>query len=145
MSFSALHLFDLPLLRPAVNFNDSGTVKILLRARTELGELKGYSSALPNPMLLLSPAVLKESVISSRIENINTTVESVLQMQLFPEIEQQKPEKEALHPAATHFVIVNLTVSIIAEAKTPIPSPRNMRTGSWKLPSNSCTDGAVRT
>lgn len=97
MSFSAIHPFDLPLLPPAVDFNDPGTVKILLKARTELGELKGYSSALPNPMLLLSPAVLKESVISSRIENINTTVESVLQMQLFPEIEQQKPEKEVLH------------------------------------------------
>jgi Fic family protein len=97
MSFSAIYPFDLPLLPPSVDFNDLETTKILLRARTELGELKGYSSALPNPMLLLSPAVLKESVVSSRIENINTTVENVLQMQLFPEIEQQKPEKEVLH------------------------------------------------
>lgn len=97
MSFSAIYPFDLPLLPPAVDFNDSETTKILLKARTELGELKGYSSALPNPLLLLSPAVLKESVVSSQIENINTTVESVLQMQLFPEIERQKPEKEVLH------------------------------------------------
>lgn len=97
MSFSAIHPFDLPLLPPAAEFNDPGTIKTLLKARTELGELKGYSSALPNPMLLLSPAVLKESVVSSRIENINTTVENVLQMQLFPEIEQRQPEKEVLH------------------------------------------------
>lgn len=97
MSFSAIHPFDLPFLPPAVSFNDPETIKILLKARTELGELKGYSSALPNPMLLLSPAVLKESVISSQIENINTTIENVLQMQLFPEAEQRKPEKEVLH------------------------------------------------
>lgn len=97
MSFSAIHPFDLPLLPPAADFNDPETTKILLKARTELGELKGYSSALPNPMLLLSPAVLKESVVSSRIENINTTAENVFRMQLFPEIEQQKPEKEVLH------------------------------------------------
>ncbi|MCX6143136.1 MAG: Fic family protein, partial [Ignavibacteriales bacterium] len=57
----------------------------------------GYSRALPNPMLLLSPAVLRESVASSNIENINTTVEQVLQMQLFPEAEQKKPDKEVLH------------------------------------------------
>lgn len=97
MSFPAIHPFDLPHLPPAGDFSDRGTMKILLKARTELGELKGYSSALPNPMLLLSPAVLKESVVSSRIENINTTVENVLQGQLFPEIEQQQPEKEVLH------------------------------------------------
>ncbi len=97
MSFSAIYPFDLPLLPPAADFNDPETTKVLMKARTELGELKGYSSALPNPMLLLSPAVLKESVASSRIENINTTVENVLQMQLFPEIERQKPEKEVLH------------------------------------------------
>lgn len=97
MSFSAIHPFDLPFLPPFADFNGPDTIKILLKARTELGELKGYSSALPNPMLLLSPAVIKESVISSRIENINTTVENVLQMQLFPEAEQRKPEKEVLH------------------------------------------------
>ncbi len=105
MSFSAIRPFDpaqgkpfdLPFLPPFGNFTDPETIKILLKARTELGELKGYSSALPNPMLLLSPAVLKESVKSSQIENISTTVENVLQVQLFPEAEQRKPEKEVLH------------------------------------------------
>ena len=68
----------------------------MLRTRTELGELNGYSHSLPNPMLLLSPAVIRESVASSNIENINTTVERVLQMQLFPESEQRQPDKEVL-------------------------------------------------
>lgn len=68
----------------------------LIKARTELGELKGYSFALPNPMLLLSPAILRESVASSGIENINTTVEKVLEQQLFPETDQKIENKEVL-------------------------------------------------
>lgn len=47
-------------------------------------------------MLLLSPAIIKESVASSEIENINTTVEKVLQQQLFPESEQKIENKEVL-------------------------------------------------
>ena len=51
---------------------------------------------LPNPMLLLSPAIIRESVASSGIENINTTVEKVLEQQLFPETEQKSENKEVL-------------------------------------------------
>lgn len=92
--------FRLPPL-PPVEFEMTGEVTlrllpILLKARTELGELKGYASALPNPMLLLSPAIVRESVASSQIENINTTVEEVLQRQLFPESEQRPADKEVL-------------------------------------------------
>jgi len=50
----------------------------------------------PNPMLLLSPAIIRESVASSGIENINTTVEKVLEQQLFPETEQKIENKEVL-------------------------------------------------
>src|SRR5437773_12156548 len=51
---------------------------------------------MPNPMLLLSPAILRESVASSNIENINTTVTEVLQAQLFPEIERPESNREVL-------------------------------------------------
>ena len=85
MSFSATQPFDLPELPPSAICNNETFNRQLLLARTELAELKGYSSSLPNPMLLLSPAIIKESVASSEIENINTTVEKVLQQQLFPE------------------------------------------------------------
>ena len=50
---------------------------------TELGGLKGYFGGLPNPILLLSLAMLRESITSSDIENVNTTVEQALQQQLF--------------------------------------------------------------
>ena len=96
MLFNPTKPFDLPQLPPKLNFRHDSFIDLLLKTRTELGELNGYSFSLPNPLLLLSPAVIKESVASSSIENINTTVEQVLQMQLFPEAEQRKPDKEVL-------------------------------------------------
>lgn len=96
MPFHPTRPFDVPLLPPSVNFRHEKFIDIMLKTRTELGELNGYSYSLPNPMLLLSPTVIKESVASSNIENINTTVERVLQMQLFPEAEQRMPDKEVL-------------------------------------------------
>jgi Fic family protein len=97
MVFDPAIPYDLPILPPKANIRNELFVDVLLKARSELGELNGYSRALPNPSLLLSPAVLRESVASSNIENINTTVEQVLQMQLFPEAEQKKPDKEVLN------------------------------------------------
>jgi Fic family protein len=96
MPFKSTQPFDLPLLPPSLDFRNEKFIDIMLKTRTELGELNGYSHSLPNPMLLLSPTVIKESVASSNIENINTTVEHVLQMQLFPEAEQRVPDKEVL-------------------------------------------------
>jgi Fic family protein len=96
MSFNATYPFALPELPPELNCNNETFTRWLLKARTELGELKGYSYAMPNPMLLLSPAIIRESVASSEIENINTTVEQVLQQQLFPEPEQRIENKEVL-------------------------------------------------
>lgn len=96
MPFDPTIPFDLQPLPPKLNFRHGRFVDLMLKTRTELGELNGYSRSLPNPMLLLSSSVIKESVASSNIENINTTVEEVLRKQLFPESEQGQPEKEVL-------------------------------------------------
>ncbi len=97
MSFSATYPFELPLLPSKINLKSEKLMNLLLKARTEIAELKGYMYAMPNPFLLLSPAILTESVASSKVENINTTVEEVLQQQLFPEAQQKQPNKEVLH------------------------------------------------
>lgn len=96
MSFNATHPFSLPALPPKFRGGNEVFTQLLIKARTELAELKGYSSAIPNPMLLLSPSIIKESVASSEIENINTTVEKVLQQQLFPATEQRPEDKEVI-------------------------------------------------
>lgn len=89
--------FDLPKLPPLeVDFNSPKYLKKLIKARAELAELKGYCEGLPNPLLLLSPAVIKDAVASSEIENIVTTMLEVLQNQVIEESEQRQPDKEVL-------------------------------------------------
>jgi Fic family protein len=96
MSFDPSRPFRPAPLPPPVDLNTPEILRRVAQARSELGELKGLSRALPNALLLLSPAVIRESVASSQIENVNTTVENALQMQLFPEAEQRGPDKEVL-------------------------------------------------
>lgn len=96
MSFNPTYPYDLPLLKPNINFKDPEFQELLILTRAELGELKGFSFSMPNPLLLLSPAILKESLASSEIENVNTTILNVLENQLFPSAEQKPPDKEVL-------------------------------------------------
>jgi Fic family protein len=96
MALNPTQPYDLPQLPPSLNFKHEKFIDVLLQTRTELGELNGYSRSLPNPLLLLSPAVIRESVASSNIENINTTMQEALQAQLFPESERKTTDKEVL-------------------------------------------------
>jgi Fic family protein len=96
ISFNPPKPFDLPLLPPPDIFRSVEVYEILPEVRASLGELKGYAELLPNPMLLLSPAIIKESLASSNIENIHTTLEDVLQQTLFPEVERRPENKEVI-------------------------------------------------
>lgn len=68
----------------------------LKEARVSLAELKAFGFSMPNPLLLLNPVVLRESLASSEIENIHTTLEDVLQNQIFPERERNDQDKKVL-------------------------------------------------
>lgn len=96
MSFHATYPHELAPLPPSIGLTNADFGEQLLKARVELAELKGASGQLPNPELLMAPVIIRESVASSNIENINTTLADVLQWQLFPEAEQRPPDKEVL-------------------------------------------------
>jgi Fic family protein len=110
MNFDPDKPFALPELPPGVEFFDREIYALLPEVRAELGELKGYCGQLPNPMLLLSPAIVKESLASSEIENIHTTLEEVLQQTLFPEAERREENKEVLrYSEAIHWAFASLS------------------------------------
>lgn len=96
MSFDPIYPIQLDLLPPKKPIKNEDFSEILLKSRVELAELKGASGQIPNPFLLTAPLLIRESVESSGIENINTTVANVLENQLLPEDEQNKPDKEVL-------------------------------------------------
>lgn len=83
-------------LPPKRDYLNDEITKELMLARVEIAELKGYCLDYPNPLLLLSPAIIKESLASSEIEDIHTTLIDVLQNSLLPEIERRAADKEVL-------------------------------------------------
>ncbi|WP_167880248.1 Fic/DOC family N-terminal domain-containing protein [Leptospira fletcheri] len=91
--FSPISLSSLP---PEIEFSVPEIYSVLPEFRAALGELKGYAELLPNRLLLLSPVIIKESLASSEIESIHTTLEDVLQQTLFPEAEQRLEDKEVI-------------------------------------------------
>ena len=83
-------------LPPQELFLNDDILRELLQARAQIAELKGYCLDYPNPLLLLSPAIIKESLASSEIENIHTTLIDVFQNSLLPESERRQADKEVL-------------------------------------------------
>ena len=96
MLFDATYPHALASLPPSVPISNSSFGDLLLKARVELAELKGACGQIPNPLLLTAPSVMRESVASSNIEDIRTTLAEALQWQLFPEAERRQPDKEVL-------------------------------------------------
>jgi Fic family protein len=60
-------------------------LKSALKANHHLAKLNGLSQLLPKADLLMAPLLVKESVASSAIENINTTTQKVLQEEAMKE------------------------------------------------------------
>lgn len=94
--FNPIIPHDLALLPPSFDYKNSKFTELRVKARVELAELKAYSMDMPNQLILLAPTILKESLASSGVENINTTMLKVLENQLFPEHEQRHADKEVL-------------------------------------------------
>jgi len=94
---SALYPFDIDLLPPMFHSFDSPILlRAIISARTELAELKGYISGISRPNLFFS-LITQEAVASLVIDNINTTVESVLQQDLLPDDKQDIASRNALY------------------------------------------------
>ena len=79
MSFDPTYAHSLAPLPPSAAISNSVFNDLLLKARVELAELKGACGQIPNPLLLTAPAAMRESVASSNIENIHTTLAEALQ------------------------------------------------------------------
>lgn len=96
---------DLKLLPWDFDFDQKIFLKLAIKATWKLEKLNGFMYLIPNKNILISPLIIKESVESSAIENINTTTEKVLQSQaLWINSKKWWPEKEVLY---YHDAILN--------------------------------------
>lgn len=88
---------ELPLLPWKFDFDNKEFLKLAIKATEEISKLNGLSYLVPNLEILISPLLIKESVESSAIENINTTTLKVLQSKALSIDSVKWPEKEVLH------------------------------------------------
>lgn len=99
MLFDPNKPFELPNLPPELSQEDlfaPDIVQLLIKANSGLAELNGTCRAINNPYILLNIPILQESVASSEIEGIHTTIETALEDQVKSESEQDPSSKEAL-------------------------------------------------
>jgi len=88
---------DLPLLAWRFDYNQIDFLKLAIKATGKLEKLNGLIYLIPNKHILISPLLIKESVESSAIENINTTTIKVLQSKALWWKLISWTEKEVLH------------------------------------------------
>ncbi|MCP4522871.1 MAG: Fic family protein [Candidatus Gracilibacteria bacterium] len=87
---------DLPLLPGIFEYDQKEFLKLAIKASEEVGKLNGLIKLIPNFEILISPFLIKESVKSNEIENINTTTIKVLQQDAINTKNVSGPEKEVL-------------------------------------------------
>lgn len=63
-------------LPPAIKYDDS-LVALISEASLQLGNLSGIGKLIPNPHLLISPYIIREAVLSSKIEGTQASVMDV--------------------------------------------------------------------
>lgn len=87
---------ELPLLPWDFEFDQKEFLKLAIKASEEVWKLNWLIKLIPNFEILISPFLIKESVKSNEIENINTTTIKVLQQEAIKTERISWPEKEVL-------------------------------------------------
>lgn len=99
MRFDPKLPYPLPPLPPSFSSEllfERSLIQLLIKANAALAELNGTCRAIQNPYVLLNISMLQESVASSEIEGIYTTIETAFEEQVKDIGEQDPAGKEAL-------------------------------------------------
>lgn len=90
--------FEVPKLPPPLNIQECPDFTKIMdlhnNAQINISELNGALKEIKNPAILLNPFYLYESIHSSAVENIHTTIESALEDNIVPPKERKEVNKE---------------------------------------------------
>lgn len=83
---------------------------LITLASNEMGIYKGFLSNTPNPMLLISPLLVQEAVLSSKIEGTHATLEDFLNYEAGNKTEIEKDELQEIsnYRKALFYAIENM-------------------------------------
>ncbi len=98
--FNPFHPFDLPMLPPSLTKKDlfnQEIVSLVIQANRSVSELNGTCRAIPNAYpLLMNIPILQETLSSSAIEGIHTTIQTLLEAQINIKPKKDPASKEVL-------------------------------------------------
>ncbi|WP_141734375.1 Fic family protein [Oligoflexus tunisiensis] len=98
--YNANYPFQLPLLPPNITITEHPRLMEFLHrhndAQKYVSELNGALKEIDNPDVFLSSFFLQEAISSNAVENIHTTIESVLEDETKPNRERSRQNKEVL-------------------------------------------------
>lgn len=100
-------------------------LKLSSKAESELGKYSGFLLNLINPMLLISPLVTQEAVLSSKLEGTHATLEDLLNYQAGNKVDVEADElKEIFNYREALFYALNKisTISKSEDGKLPLTS-----------------------
>ena len=100
-------------------------LKLSSKAESELGKYSGFLLNLINPMLLISPLVTQEAVLSSKLEGTHATLEDLLNYQAGNKVDVETDElKEIFNYREALFYALDKisTISKSEDGKLPLTS-----------------------
>lgn len=106
-------------------FANLNILKLSSKAESELGKYSGFLLNLINPMLLISPLVTQEAVLSSKLEGTHATLEDLLNYQAGNKVDVEADElKEIFNYREALFYALNKisTISKSEDGKLPLTS-----------------------
>lgn len=83
-------------LPPALDYSES-LARILFESGSALGELSGVGRMLPNPYILIGPAIRREAVLSSKIEGTQSDLDDLYYYEAEPEESSGKSDVREVH------------------------------------------------
>lgn len=91
-------------------YNDNNFIKISNDALNKIGEYNGFLQTIINPMLLISPILNQEAVLSSKLEGTHATLEDLLNYQAGNKIEIEQDEVKEIqnYRKALLYALYNL-------------------------------------
>jgi Fic family protein len=104
------HLAFVPNPLPPTIALERSTINLLAEAHGALGELKGVGRGLPNPLLLTTPFLSREAVLSSRIEGTTAGLQDVLLYDVDP---VRSPELADVREVSNYIAALELGFSLL--------------------------------
>lgn len=103
-------------------FTDEETIQLLTKASIALGTYRGFLSSIINPMLLISPIVNQEAVLSSKLEGTHATLEDVLNFEAGNKVEIESDEiQEIINYRKSLFYAIEEIGTINSTEKGKLP------------------------